>query len=352
MPPSPIDNRQWLLERRPIGRAVAHDDFRLVHSPLGAPASGEVLVRTLYLAFEPGLKAQMENATNYSTGLNLGDVMFGIGLGQIIESHHAAFHAGDLVRGHLRWQEHICAKPADIGLEKADATVPLTANLSVLGSSGLAAYFGLFEIGKPVPGDVVVVSSAAGATGNVVGQLARLSGCRTIGIAGGPRKCAIARDYGFDECIDYKSEPVKHRLRELSPAGVNVFFDNVGGSILNEVLACIALRARVVLCGGISRYELQTPPAGPGNYFKLCLMRGSMTGFLSLDFAKHFPEARMRIAAWLRAGQLRVSEDILEGFDEAPAALIRLYDGQNAGRQLLKLADPPLPISASADAKS
>jgi NADPH-dependent curcumin reductase CurA len=210
--------------------------------------------------------------------------------------------------------------------------------LGPLGATGLTAYFGLLRVGKPLAGDTVLVSGAAGATGSIVGQLAKLSGCRVVGIAGGPEKCAwLINELGFDAAIDYKNDRVKSAIREACPNGVNVFFDNVGGSILNDALACIALNARVVICGGISRYQEAVLPAGPANYFNLVFQRASMLGFLVSDYAAEFPVARARLAAWLESGSLLYKEDVQEGFDQIPATLQRVFDGANFGKQLLRL---------------
>jgi len=249
---TPQTHRQWLVAGRPIGRELLDSDFELVEAPVGRPAEGQVLVQALYLSFDPAQKSWMENVANYRDPVDIGSVMPGSGAGRVLESQHPDFAAGDLVHGPFGWQERPVMDGAVVAKVPAGATI--TAALSVLGSTGKTAYLGLVNVGKPRPGDTMVVSGAAGATGSVVGQIGKLAGCRVIGIAGGPQKCAwLTDELGFDAAIDYKTEKVRSRLRELCPRGVDVFWDNVGGEILNDGLARLAVGARVVICGGISR---------------------------------------------------------------------------------------------------
>jgi hypothetical protein len=237
----------------------------------------------------------------------------------------------------LCWQE-MPTIPGD-GLEKIKDDGLATAYLGALGTTGMTAYFGFIRVGKPQPGDTVVVSGAAGATGSVVGQIAKIMGCRVIGIAGGADKCAwIVEECGYDAAIDYKSENVRDRLAELCPNGIDVIFDNVGGTILNDMLAKIALHARVVICGGISRYTLGKMPAGPENYFNLIFMRATMAGFIVLDWMGEYPMARRRMTQWIRDGRIRYKEDIQEGFENTPRTLMRLFEGKNFGKQMLKVS--------------
>lgn len=333
------ENRQWLIAERPKGRPLQDSDFTLQTVPLRQPGEGEVLLRTLYLSFDPAQKGWMENIGGYVAPTNIGDVMRGYGLAQVIASNAPRFAPGDMVAGLIGWQEYPTMAASE--LEKLENDGMLTAHASVLGITGLTAYFGLFEIGQPRAGDTLVVSGAAGATGSVVGQLGKIAGCRVIGIAGGAEKCAwLVNDCGFDAAIDYKNEQVAQRLKELCPEGINVFYDNVGGKILNAGLAELALGARVVICGGISRYELGQMPAGPENYFNLIFKRASMRGFIVLDFAGQYPAARKRLKKWIKSGELAYKEDIQEGFEKAPRTLMRLFTGQNFGKQMLKVADP------------
>ena len=333
------ENRQWLIAERPTGRPLQESDFKLTSLPLRQPAKGEVLLRSLYLSFDPAQKGWMENIGGYVAPTEIGDVMRGYGLAQVIASQSPRLAAGDLVAGFIGWQEYPTLQASE--LEKLEKDGMLTANASVLGLTGLTAYFGLFDIGQPRAGDVLVVSGAAGATGSVVGQLGKIAGCRVVGIAGGAEKCAwLVKDCGFDAAIDYKGEDVQSRLKQLCPDGIDVFYDNVGGKILNVALGRLALGARVVICGGISRYELGKMPAGPENYFNLIFKRASMRGFIVLDYAAQYAAARKRLRAWIASGQLTYKEDIQEGFEKAPQSLMRLFTGRNFGKQMLKLADP------------
>ena len=335
-------HRQWLVADRPIGRELRPTDFQLVESPMAQPGDGEVLVETLYLAFDPAQKSWMENVANYRDPVALGSVMPGRGVGRVLASGHPDYAAGDLVHGETGWQERPLMHGAT--LAKVAAGVSPTAVLSVLGTTGKTAYLGLTHVGKPKPGDTVVISGAAGATGSVVGQIAKLAGCRVIGIAGGPQKCAwLTDELGFDGAIDYKAEKVRARLRELCPGGIDVMWDNVGSEILNDCLARLAVGARVVICGGISRYNFdarnpeQMPP-GPRNYFNVVFTGATIQGFLMNHYERDYPVAEARLLAWVRAGALKYKEDIREGFEGAPAALMGLFGGDNFGKQLLRLA--------------
>ena len=335
-------HRQWLVAGRPIGRALQPGDFRLAEAPVAEPGAGEVLVETLYLSFDPAQKSWMENVANYRDPVEIGSVMPGRGVGRVLSSRHPDFVAGDLVHGELGWQE----RPAIDGnqLAKVADGAPATASLSVLGTTGKTAYLGLTHIGKPRPGDTLVISGAAGATGSVVGQIGKLAGCRVIGIAGGAAKCAwLTDELGFDGAIDYKAEKVRSRLREFCPNGIDVMWDNVGGEILNDCLGRLAVGARVVICGGIARYNFdarnpeQMPP-GPRNYFNIVFTGATIQGFLMNHYERDYPVAEARLLAWVRDGVLKYKEDIREGFECAPAALMGLFGGDNFGKQLLRLA--------------
>lgn len=332
-----MKNRQWLINAHPRGRGLLDDDFKWHEASVRSPGPGEVLVAVRYLGFDPAQKGWMENVANYVAPTTIGEVMRGSGIGEVVESGAAEYAPGDMVMGLLGWQDFCTLGAKD--LTKIDNDDLLTANLGALGTTGLTAYFGLLRHGRPMPGDTVIVSGAAGATGSMVGQIAKIAGCRVLGIAGGSEKCDwLVRACGFDAAIDYKSAKVRARIKELAPDGVNVIYDNVGGAILNDMLACMALKARVVICGGISRYETGTLPAGPEHYFNLVFTRGTMEGFIVLDYASEFPAARRRLKTWVRDGAIVFAEDIQSGLENAPRTLMRLFSGQNFGKQLLQVS--------------
>ncbi len=329
-------SRQWLLNGHPRGRGIEDGDFRLVETDMPAPDEGQILLRTRYLGFDPAQKGWMENIADYVAPMAIGDVMRGSGVSEVIESRAAGFAPGDLVSGSTGWTEwHLSSGE---GLTRIETSLPPTAMLSVLGTTGVTAYCGLFKVGRPVAGDTVLVSGAAGATGSVVGQLAKIAGCRAVGIAGGADKCRwLVEEAGYDAAIDYKTGDVRAQIGEHCPRGVDVIFDNVGGRILDDMLSRIATGARVVICGGISRYETGNLPAGPQNYFNLVFRRGTMAGFIVLDWAAEFPAIRKRLERFVQDGQLTYREDVQHGFANAPATLKRLFSGENRGKQLLEL---------------
>jgi NADPH-dependent curcumin reductase CurA len=329
-------NRQWLINGRPNGRSLIDDDFKLVETPARDPEEGEALVKILYLAFDPAQKGQMENIGGYTAPTEIGEVMRGSGLGEVVASKAPGLSVGDKVTGALRWQDYATLPARE--LLKVDDDDLLTANLGALGTTGLTAFFGLEKIGKPFPGDTVVITGAAGATGSVVGQIARIGGCRVVGVAGGPDKCAwLTSELGFDAAIDYKAGDIREQARAAAPDRIDVLWDNVGGPAFNTLLAQLAMHARVVVCGGISRYELGQMPAGPENYFNLIFKRAAMEGFILSDYQTQFPWARERLAKWIRSGALRYKEDLQHGLESAPRTLRRLFQGENFGKQLLKL---------------
>jgi NADPH-dependent curcumin reductase CurA len=331
-----IHTRQWLLNGHPRGRPIADDDLKLVTTELPAPGPGQMLLKTLYMGFDPAQKGWMENIANYVAPMAIGDVMRGSSIMEVVASNEGKFKPGDVVAGTSVWSEYVIHNGE--GLNLCEAALPPTAMLSVLGTTGVTAWCGLFKVGKPVAGDTVLVSGAAGATGSIVGQLAKVAGCKVIGIAGGKDKCAwLVSEAGYDHAIDYKSDDIRAKIKEFAPGGVDVIFDNVGGKILNDMLSQIAMHARVVICGGISRYETGTLPAGPENYFNLVFMRGTMAGFIVLDWMNEFPAIRKRLAAMVNAGKIKYQEDIQHGFENAPKTLARLFSGDNRGKQLLKL---------------
>ena len=333
-------NRQWRLASRPTG-IVDDNNFTLVEEPVPAlEKDGQILVRNLILSLDPTQRGWMARDT-YMPAVPIGDVMRSIAGGRVVASRHPGFAPGDLVSGLFGWQDYAVVDANAPGkLGRVPPGVPLRLALSTLGGTGLTAYFGLLEVGKAKAGETVVVSGAAGATGSVVGQIARIKGARAIGIAGGKEKCAwLVNDLGLDACIDYKNEDVPARLGELCPKGIDVYFDNVGGDILDAALAHLAFHGRVVICGAISQYSVDAPPQGPKNYLNLLVKRGRMEGFLVMDYMPRAAEAWKELGTWLAEGKLKDRVDVMKGFENAPKALARLFRGENIGKQLLEIAE-------------
>jgi NADPH-dependent curcumin reductase len=340
-------NRRWLLAARPQGM-IKDSDFRLVEEPVPEPGPGEFLVRQTHLSFDPTQRGWIAFDT-YLPAVKIGDVVRAGGVGQVVKSNNPAFKVGQMVQGGFGWQDYMVTS----GQTEFMPVTPLFPGMSpeqalgVFGITGLTAWFGLTDVGKPVAGETVLVSGAAGATGSVVIQIAKALGCKVIGIAGGPEKCTWVTDVaGADACIDYKSENVAARIKELAPKGVNVVFENVGGEILEAALMNLALRARVVLCGGISGYNEANPAESVGirPYMQLTVMRARMEGFIVLDYAPRYGEGVQALAKLIGEGKLKTAEDVQLGFENIPATLQRLFEGKNFGKQLLKICDPPLPV--------
>ena len=336
-----LKNRQWLLAARPEG-LIKESDFRWNEKQAAPPADGQILVRNLAFSFDPTQRGWMSMDT-YIPAIPLGEPMKAAAVGQVVESNNPGFARGNLVQGLLGWEDYSLSDGKGLfGLQKlAPGTDPLLA-LSLLGITGLTAYFGTLDVGKVNAGETFVVSGAAGATGSVAGMIAKIKGCRVIGIAGGRDKCDwLVKDLGFDAAIDYKHENVRDALAHHCPNGINVFFDNVGGEILDLVLARLATGARIVLCGAISRYnEAGMSGPGPKNYFNLILRGARMEGFLVFQFARRYPEAIAQLSHWHAEGKVKNRIDLAHGLENAPRTLIRLFTGANVGKQLLKLADP------------
>lgn len=327
-------NRQWLLARRPVGM-VEESDFELTTTPLPIPGEGQLLIRNRMLAFEPAMRGWIDDKPSYMPPVPIGEVMRGMAVGEVVESNLPGTDPGDVVTGMMGWQEFAIG---DRGARKVPPGVDPALALSVLGITGITAYFGLLEIGRPKEGDTVVVSGAAGATGSVVGQIAKLKGCRVVGIAGGAEKCTwLTNKAHFDAAIDYKSEDVGGRLDELCRDGIDVFFDNVGGEILDESLARIARGARIVICGSISGYNTEKKQPGPKNYYNIVQKRARMEGFIVMDFLPRAAEAVAELTAWVAKGSIVWKADLQRGFESAPKTLLRLYSGANFGKQLLEI---------------
>ena len=332
-------NRRWLLKSRPSGM-VDPSHFDWSEDEVPQPADGEFLVRNLYLSLDPAMRTWMTAVRSYIPPVEIGEVMRGACVGEVIESRHEGYRPGERVLGTFGWQEYAISDGGGaIPVNKVPGDVPPTMPLSVLGITSLTAYFGLKEIGQPKEGETVVVSGAAGATGSVAGQLATRWGCRVIGIARGAEKCEwLTGELGFDAAIDYKGENVNERLRELCPKGLDVFFDNVGGDCLEAALGNLAWHARIVLCGAISNYNADEP-RGPRNYMNLLVRRSRMEGFVVFDYFPRTDEAMAELVPMVTDGTLRHREDIREGLETAPEALVDLYTGANRGKLLIKIAD-------------
>ena len=335
-------NRQWLLAKRPDGM-VSRDHFEYTETSIPEAKAGEVLVRNLYLSFDPTQRGWMVDRESYLPPVAIGAPMRAASIGQVVTSEHPDFRAGDLVQTTGGWQDFVIAAPEQgpMGLTKLPVGVTPEMMLSVLGITGLTAYFGLLDLGEPKPGETVLVSGAAGATGSVAGQIAKIKGCRVVGIAGGPEKCAwLKQEVGFDEVIDYKNEDVDARIAETCPNKFDIFFDNVGGDILEAALNHMNMKARIVMCGGISGYNATEPEPGPANLMNLITLRARMEGFIVLDYLPRASEAIAELLAWIGEGQLKYQIDLQEGFEHIPDTLQRLFTGQNLGKQLLRIAEP------------
>ena len=333
-------NTQCRLAARPVG-LPASSDWDIVDVDAPAPGDGEILVEVQYLSIDPGMRGWMNPGSTYMPGVEIAEVMRALAIGRIVASRHLDFVDGDVVSGMFGVQRYALSTGA--GVTKLDTSLaPAPAYLGVLGISGLTAYFGLLEIGRLMPGETVLVSGAAGSVGSVVGQIAKAKGCQAIGIAGGQDKCRwLVDEVGFDAAIDYKSEVVQRKLRETCPNGIDVFFDNVGGEILDAALANLARKARVAICGAVSQYNSTTPVQGPKNYMMLLVARARMEGFLVFDYADRYAEAAREMLRWIKEGKLASREHVEEGIDQFPSTLLKLFSGENFGKLLLKVgADP------------
>jgi len=331
-------NHQFRLAARPVGMPK-RSDWTYTEEPVPEPGSGEFLVKILYISLDPAMRGWMNESRSYIPPVGIGEVMRAGAVGRVMASKNPAFAPGDYVYGGFGVQEY--ANSNGKGITKVDARVaPLPVFLGTLGMPGMTAYFGLLDTGQPKSGETVVVSGAAGAVGMVVGQIAKIKGCRVVGIAGGPEKCKyITKDLNFDAAIDYKSEDLKKALQNNCPKGVDVYFDNVGGEILDAVLTQLARGARIVICGAISQYNNTTPIKGPSNYLSLLVNRATMKGMLVLDYAERYGEAAREMAGWMKAGKLKSREDVVEGFETFPETLLKLFKGENTGKLVLKVAD-------------
>ena len=329
-------NRQFLLAKRPVG-AATRDTFTFQQVPVVQPKDGQILVKNEYLSLDPAMRGWMNEGKSYIPPVALGDVMRALGVGKVIASAHPGFAVGDYVNGALGVQDYFVGEPRGF-YKVAPKLVPLPVYLSALGMTGMTAYFALLDVGAPKAGDTVVISGAAGAVGSIAGQIAKLKGCRVVGIAGGQEKCArLVDEFGFDGTIDYKSEDVLAGLKRECPKGVDVFFDNVGGEILDAVLSRLNFKARVIICGAISQYNNKEAVKGPANYLSLLVNRARMEGFVVMDYADRYAVAGQEMAGWLLKGQLKSKEHIIEGLESFPESLAKLFSGENHGKLVLKV---------------
>ncbi|MDP3754340.1 NADP-dependent oxidoreductase [Polaromonas sp.] len=336
-----LTNHQVRLASRPVGLPT-RANWSFSSEPVAEPGPGGVLVKTLFLSLDPAMRGWMNEGKSYIPPVEIGAVMRAGGVGKVIASNNPAFAVGDYVNAGLDVQEYCLIPEAQIkrsGMFKIEARMGLTSWLNVLGMPGMTGYFGLMDVGQPKPGETVVVSGAAGAVGQTVGQIARLKGCRVVGIAGGKAKCDwVVQELGFDACIDYKAGDVKAGLKEHCPKGVDIYFDNVGGDILDAVLTRITRGARIIICGAISQYNNTTPVKGPANYLSLLVNRARMEGIVVFDYADRYPQAIAEMAGYLKEGKMKSKEDVVDGLETFPETLLKLYNGENFGKLVLRVA--------------
>ncbi len=332
-----LTNHKFVLAARPVGMPK-RSDWTFTEDPIAEPKDGELLVQLLYISLDPAMRMWINDARSYMPPVGIGEVMRALGVGVVKASRNPRFVIGDHVSGMFGVQEYAITDGQ--GVHKVDPKLaPLPKYLGVLGMPGMTAYFGLLDTGQPKLGETVVVSAAAGAVGSIAGQVGKIKGCRVVGIAGGSEKCRyILAELGLDAAIDYKSEDVKTSLRKHCPDGIDVYFDNVGGAILDAVLTQIKLRARIVICGAISQYNNTGPIAGPSNYLSLLSNRATMKGTLVLDYVDCYPQAGAEMAGWMVTGKLKSREDIVEGLATFPETLLKLFNGENSGKLMLKVA--------------
>ncbi len=329
-------NRQWILRKRPAGD-IKPGDLELVEQPIPVPGPGEILVRVVYLSLDPTNRIWMSDMEQYMPPVQLGEVMRGGGIGVVAQSNNPDFTPGDIVNTFAGWQEYTVLP----GAQKMPKGVPLTAYMSVLGGTGATAYFGLLDIGKPKAGETVVVSAAAGAVGSIVGQIAKLKGCRAVGIAGSDEKCRhVVEKFGFDACINYKKEDMRAALKRECPNGIDIDFENAGGEILDAVMDNLAMKARVVLCGMISQYNAATPPPGP-RLTNILMKRARIEGFIILDYFSRFGEFAAEMGPWVAQGKIKYDTTVVPGIENALGALDMLFTGKNTGKLLIKVSEEP-----------
>jgi NADPH:quinone reductase len=330
-------NRQFVLASRPVGMPK-ESDLRMVETPVPALREGDVLLRAVYLSVDPYMRGRMNAAKSYAPSVEIGELMVGGGVARVVDSKNPGYEVGDVVNLQMGWQEYAVSNGE--GLRKIDPHVaPVSTALGVLGMPGLTAYFGLLEVCGVNAGETVVVSAAAGAVGSVVGQIAKIKGCRAVGIAGGPEKTRyVTEECGFDAALDYKATTdYLAAIQELCPGGVDVYFDNVGGPITDAVLANLNARTRIAICGQIAHANDTQPSTGPRMWRHILIARAKVQGFLVFDYAARYGSALEQLGQWVRSGQIKYHEDIVEGFENMPRALIGLFRGENLGKRLVKI---------------
>lgn len=330
-------NRQVVLKSRPSGIPQA-EHFDIVETAVPELADRQFLVRNEFLSVEPAMRGWVSAVANYADPVGIGEVMRSFAAGTVVASRHPGFGEGDQVMGMLGWQHYAVSDGANITRKVKETDLPLSLSLGLLGLNGVTAYFGLLEAGSPRPGDTVVVSTAAGAVGSAVGQIAKIMGCRTVGLTGGPDKVALCKDaFGYDAAIDYKAGNVADALKAACPRGVDVYFDNTAGAISDAVMTQLAVGARIVICGTASVASWDPPPLGPRVERHMLVKRARMTGFLIFDYQHRYEEAIARLATLVREGRLRYREDIADGLEHCPGAIAELYRGENLGKRLIRL---------------
>jgi len=336
----PLNNRKFTLAARPVGMPK-ESDFKLVESPVPSPGPGEMVVKALYVSVDPYMRGRMNDAKSYAAPVEIGGVMCGGAVGQVIESNNPKFKVGDIVQSEFGWQEYAVSDGK--GVRKIDPSIaPISTAIGILGMPGLTAYFGLLEIGQPKAGETVVISGAAGAVGMAVGQIAKIKGCRVIGIAGTDEKVKYLIDeLGFDGAFNYKTtKNYVEELKKLCPKGIDVYFDNVGGTVTDAVIPLLNVKARMSICGQISQYNIEKPEMGPRWLWAMIVKQARVEGFLVFQFFEKFGPAVAEMAGWIKEGKLKYREDIVDGFENLPRAFIGMLQGDNTGKRLVKVAEP------------
>ncbi|MCI0338264.1 MAG: NADP-dependent oxidoreductase [Acidobacteria bacterium] len=330
-------NHQWRLAGRPVGM-LKESDFKWAEEPVQSPGDNQVLVHNLYLSLDPANRGWVREEGSYMAPISLGAVMAGFTIGVVEESRHPNFQPGDNVQGLLGWQEYSVADGATLTKLPNNPAIPLTAYMGLFGPIGLTAYFGLLDITHPKEGETLVVSAAAGAVGSIVGQIGKIKGCQVVGIAGSDEKCKwITEELGYDRAINYKKEDVREALKKACPSGIDIYFDNVGGEILDAVLRLINLHARISICGMISQYNATAPVPGPFNLINILTRRAKMEGFIVIDYLNRAQEAIADLSKWYMDGKIKYRVDVVDGLQNAPRAVNKLFDGSNQGKLIVKI---------------